>query len=365
MGTHDGGTYAVAVRDLFPASAARRPLRWVVAGVVVLLTGVAGVPAAGADEARPTNYESVIDAVRPNPTTVRIEIVGGDAFVQVTVEPGTEVQIPGYDGEPYLRVDADGTVLRNRRSAATYINEERYGDTEPLPDRVDAAAAPDWERIGDGGVVAWHDHRVHWMLDSPPRTGDGVVQPWTVPMSVDGAEVQVEGRLLLRSDQFPWPAIVGVAAAALALWRAQRELTRTLLLASAAAVATVSSVSWFMVNPPGSDPSILPVLLPALALVAALAARAAPTTARHLVLPLAAAALLIGWFVQRVGVMWMPTLPTPVPELLERVLTAGVGGVALGVAVAIVLRPYPEGVVPAQAAMRGAVGSQPSTPPRS
>ena len=195
MGAHDEDTYAGPVRALPPTPAARRPLRWVVAGAVVLLTTAVGIPAVGADEARPTNYESVIDSVRPKPKSLRVEIVGGDAFVQVTVEPGTEVQIPGYDGEPYLRVDADGTVLRNRRSAATYINEERYGDTEPLPDRVDAAAAPDWERIGDGGVVAWHDHRVHWMLDSPPQTGDGVVQPWTVPMSVDGAEVQVEGRV--------------------------------------------------------------------------------------------------------------------------------------------------------------------------
>lgn len=365
MGAHDEATYAVAVRALLPTPAARRSLRWVVAGAVVLLTTIVGTPAVGADEARPTNYESVIDSVRPEPASLSVEIVGGDAFVQVTVEPGTEVLIPGYDGEPYLRVDADGTVLRNRRSAATYINEERYGDSAPLPDLVDGAAAPDWERIGDGGVVAWHDHRVHWMLDSPPRTRDGVVQPWTVPMTVDGTEVEVNGRLLLRSDQFPWPAIVGVAAAALSLWRARRELTRTLLLASAAAVATVSSVSWFMVNPPGSDPSILPVLLPALALAAALAARVAPTTARHLVLPLAAAALLIGWFVQRVGVMWMPTLPTPVPELLERVLTAGVGGVALGVAVAIVLRPYPDGVTPAPVSMRRATESQPSTPPAS
>lgn len=365
MGAHAERTYADPVRAPLALPSARRPLSWLVAGVVLLATSAIGMPTAAADEARPTNYRSVIDSVGPDLDTVRVEIVGGDSFVQVTAQPGTEVQIPGYDGEPYLRIDADGTVLRNRRSAATYINQERYGTQQRLPESVDSSAAPDWERIGDGGVVAWHDHRVHWMLDTPPETSDGVVQQWSVPLTVDDTEVQVSGRLLIRSDQLPWPALVGLAAAALAAWRARTETTRTLLLAVAAAAATVSSVSWFMINPPGSNPSILPVLLPALALVAALVARATPSTARHLVLPLASAALLIGWFVQRIGVLWMPTLPTPLPDVAERVLSAGVGGLAVGVAVAIVLRPYPEGVSPAQASTRRSSGSQSPTPPRS
>jgi hypothetical protein len=340
----------------------------VLASVVLATVWMFGTTDAGADGARPSNFESVIDAVEPDTDRVTVEIVGGDAFVQVRAEPGTEVAIPGYDGEPYLRIDADGTVHRNRRSAATFLNEDRFGSSMRLPERVDASADPDWERIGEGGQVAWHDHRVHWMLAEAPDTTDGVVQEWTVPMTVDGDEVLVSGRLLHRADRFPWPAIVGLAVAALVAWRARRELERTVLLAGASLVALVSSVGWFVANPPGADPTPLPMLLAGAALAAALVARAAPPAVRYLALPLASVALLIGWFVHRVGVLWMPTLPTGLPDPLERLVAVGVVSVAVGVAIAVLVRPYPDGVArpgPQGASTRRSSESQSSTPPRS
>lgn len=335
------GPYAEAVPARSSPFPRRRPTRWIVGALVALSCSLLAVPVAGADAARPTNFESVIDSVRPDLDTVEAQIVGGDSFVQVTAEPGTSVLIPGYDGEPYLRIGRDGTVDRNRRSPATYINQARFGTTEPLPDVVDSRADPDWERIGDGGTVAWHDHRVHWMLSSAPVTSDGVVQPWSIPIQVDDVEVDISGRLLISEDQPPWPALVIVAVAALVAWTARREPARLALLGGAAAVALGSSITWFLGNPPGADPTVLPMALPALALVACLVARWTPPQARYLGLPLAAIALLVGWFVQRVGVVWMPTLPTPLPDVVERLLTSAVAGVALGVAVAILRRPYP------------------------
>lgn len=365
MGTHGEGPYAGAVRVPRAPRSRRRPLRWAVAAFVVVLCTVIGTTEAGADGARPSNYESVIDSVRPDLDTVQIEVVGGDAFVQVTAEPGTEVLIPGYDGEPYLRIDADGTVFRNRRSSATYMNESRSGSTGDLPAVVDSSADPVWDPIGDGGRVAWHDHRIHWMLDTAPETDDGVVQPWVVPITVDGTEVQVSGRLLHHPDQFPWPALVGVAVAAVVAWQARRELTRTVLLAAAATAALASSVSWYVSNPPGASASLLPIVLPLVALVAVLVARATPPVVRHLALPLAAVASLIGWFVERVGVLWMPTLPTVLPDVVERLLTTAVAGIAAGVAIAILLRPYPVDASGQGASTRRSSGSQSSTPPRS
>ena len=336
---HDPYAEAVPARSSpFPR---RRPTRWIVGALVALSCSLLAVPDAGADAARPTNFESVIDSVRPDLDTIEVQIVGGDSFVQVTAEPGTSVLIPGYDGEPYLRIGLDGSVDRNRRSPATYINEARFGATGPLPEVADSRASPDWERVDDGGTVAWHDHRVHWMLNNAPDTSDGVVQPWSIPMQVDDVEVEISGRLLLREDQPPWPALVIVAVAALVGWTARREPARLALLGGASVVALGSSVTWFLGNPPGADPTVLPMVLPALALAACLVARLTRPLVRHLGLPLAAVALLVGWFVQRVGVVWMPTLPTPLPDVVERLITSAVAGVALGVAIAILQRPYP------------------------
>ena len=153
MGAHDEPPYAGSVRVPRAPRSRRRPLRWAVAAFVVVLCTVLGATEAGADGARPSNFESVIDSVQPDLDTVQVEVVGGDAFVQVTAAPGTEVLIPGYDGEPYLRIATDGTVYRNRRSAAAYLNESRFGTTSELPDSVDSSAKPDWVRVGDGGQV--------------------------------------------------------------------------------------------------------------------------------------------------------------------------------------------------------------------
>ena len=57
-------------------------------------------------------------------------MVGGDGFLEMAVEPGHEVVVEGYDGEPYLRFRADGTVQENQNSPATYLNRNRYAGAE-------------------------------------------------------------------------------------------------------------------------------------------------------------------------------------------------------------------------------------------
>lgn len=331
------------------------------ASVLAALVGLVlfdAAPAA-ADGSRPTNFESVIDAVEPADDRVEVAVLGGDAFLEVRVRPGTELLVPGYDGEPYLRIDDGGTVWRNRRSFATYFNEDRQGVTDDVPADVDASAEPDWQRIGDGGTVAWHDHRIHWMTEQAPEVGDdGVVQEWAVPLVVDGDEVEVQGRLLRRSDLVPWAAAVLVAAAGLVAWWARGERRRLGVLVAASAVAITLSTSWLLAEPAGAQPTVVPLLLAIGALLAAGAAPLTPGAARYLALPLASVALLAGWAVQRVGTLWMPLVPGPLPDHLDRALSAAVAGVALGVAIAVVARP-------AQDSTASSSGSQSVTPPRS
>jgi len=221
------------------------------AALAFLAADALAAPAASADGTGPTNFESLVDSVQPAPPGVEVEVLGGDSFLQVRAPRGTEVDIPGYDGEPYLRIDAEGRVHRNARSSATYLNSSRDGTGVELPDDVSARAEPRWVRVGDGGEVAWHDHRIHWMVSQAPTVGnDRVVQTWSVPMVVDGSEVEVSGRLLLLDDEVPWAAGVAVAGLIGSLVLASRPRWRIPLLAGASLVALALGVAAGCSRPP-------------------------------------------------------------------------------------------------------------------
>jgi hypothetical protein len=115
---------------------------------------------AGADPAGPTDFQNEILRVEPMPDGVQFSIVGGDAFLRAEVEPGVELTVMGYFGEPYLRVLADGTVEENALSPSVVLNEDRYGTSVDF-DREDALLPPEWRVVGSEGSWTWHDHRIH------------------------------------------------------------------------------------------------------------------------------------------------------------------------------------------------------------
>ena len=91
----------------------------------VAMLGPAGV--AHADPAQPTDYATEIVGIEPATPSIDVGVIGGDSFVELTAERGTEVVVLGYWGEPYLRFNSDGTVEENRRSPTVAENESRYG----------------------------------------------------------------------------------------------------------------------------------------------------------------------------------------------------------------------------------------------
>jgi hypothetical protein len=312
----------------------------VVAVLTALLGGLglfAAVPVA-AEPARPTNFRSVVDSVDPPTEPVRFEVLGGDAFLRVRADPGTTVLVPGYDSEPYLRIDADGSVWRNERSPAAHINDQRDGTGGEFPEDVDASAPPRWVRVGDGGEVAWHDHRIHWMVPGdPPVDQDGVVQHWTVAVVVNGSEVSVSGRLLYLDDVFPWAVAVllGTAVVTVAAFGGRRGGAGALLALHGASLAAFGlSAASQASNPPGAGTAALPLALAAAAVALSLVSIVG--TASGPGPPLAAVAALAGWGVGRVDVMWRPELPTVVAPWLDRAGTGVVLGIAAGAAVLIV-----------------------------
>lgn len=309
----------------------------------------AGVPTvAHADAAGPTEFRTKIVSIEPATPTIALSIEGGDSFVRIEVAPGTDVVVLGYDGEPYTWIDADGLVYENRLSMATYYNDTRLG-TDAIPDFVDADAEPEWERVGDGGRWAWHDHRAHWMGAEPPLNmdpGDSLPQQ-TIPLVVDGSEVAVAVVSTLVGDPSPWPSVLGAAGGiALATLAVLRRRTAVEALAFAA-MALAVGLAQFLSLPPETGPRPIWFLPPAVAVVAAGLAwwwRRTPLFEHGLVL-LAAAQLLLWTWVRRLTFV-RPVLPTDAPYWLDRALTAGVAagatvllGAAVGATVGLLRQP--------------------------
>ncbi|MDQ3709553.1 MAG: hypothetical protein M3387_09700, partial [Actinomycetota bacterium] len=125
-------------------------------------------------------------------------VLANDALLEVSNRGHAELVVPGYQGEPYLRV-APGGVWENRNSPAAYLNDDRYATT-PVPAGVGPEAAPDWVRVGDEPLWRWHDHRIHWMAPTPPPAVTSnpdevtVVQDWLVPFRLAGRRLAVDGQ---------------------------------------------------------------------------------------------------------------------------------------------------------------------------
>jgi hypothetical protein len=312
-------------------------------GLVALVLG--GGPAA-ADPPRPTDYRSQVIGVAPEVPGLRAEVVGGDAFLELHVDEDVTAVVEGYGEEPYLRFRRDGTVQRNTRSPATYLNEDRQGNVA-LPAAADDTAEPEWETVAHGGVYAWHDHRIHWMGGNRPpgaRPGD-VVQSWTVPLTVDGTRVEVTGELVLEDRVLPVPWIaLGVAAALTVAALGRRRALAPVVAVAAAAVAAVG-VGWAQYSsaPAGSGANPLLVAVPVVGLAAAGLGVALRHRAGGAVAVLAGAAAVVGWGLLRVEVLWMPVLPTELSPAVDRAATALTIGLAAAGAVAVV---WSGGLVP-------------------
>ena len=185
-----------------------------VRAMLMFLLSVVGVPThlASGDSVQPRDTQSVIESVTPAlPDGVLIDIVGYDTFMRVRTD-GHRVEIPGYENEPYLRIDTDGTVQVNDGSKTSVLNGDRYGDVD-LTNFVQSPE-PQWRTIGTDGVAMWHDHRSHWMSPKAPAPVDdtGKVQDFSIPIVVDGTTITIVGTMYLRDQASLWWWAWGVLA---------------------------------------------------------------------------------------------------------------------------------------------------------
>jgi hypothetical protein len=307
---------------------------------LALVLGMLMAGPAFADPAGPTNYRSIVTSVEPDPTGATIEVIGGDAFLSVALAEGHTLLVEGYFGEPYLRIDPDGSVWLNTLSPARYINQDRYG-LSGVPDFADANANPEWEQVGDGGSFAWHDHRIHWMsFDLPPTVRGDVAQsvfPWSLTVYIDGVETLISGELLWFPSVNPFgPLLIGLVALLPFVWFRRHEITVPGMLAGGlGALALFTAVAQYG-GTPGFDRAF-PVtpFIPSIGIVAAVGAfwfRA--ERLRAWTLTAVAGVSLAWWAVSTGAALTAPILASALPTAIERLVV----GLTLwgGAAVAIV-----------------------------
>jgi hypothetical protein len=255
-------------------SATTAPVRVLVTLASVALLLVVPVTAAEAHTRtqETTNLDSRITA-DPTLPGVRWTVHTGGLLLEVTNEGDEALVVAGYDGEPYLRVGPDG-VDRNRRSPATYLNDDRIGrrvsarTDVAMPRDVDPSAPPEWIRISDVPEVRWHDHRVHWMSPSPPRFVEagpvaralmrvnlvGVIgragedagdfQTWSIPLTHGDAPATLEGVMAWDDPPRVWPTLLLAALlVAPALVGLRRRDPASIVRPAAFVVLAVASIN--------------------------------------------------------------------------------------------------------------------------
>jgi len=313
----------------------------VVAGSVLLGGFLANPGVALADAAGPTDYRSEITQVSiadgsPRPSGFNISIEGHDSFLLLVVERGVTAEVPGYEGEPYLKFDADGSVFENRLSFSTIYNRDRYGSVE-RPDYIDNLAEPEWILVDDDGSYAWHDHRIHYMNTRPPigaEPGDVIIE-MAVPIRVDGVPVEVDVMSTLLESNSP-VAMIAVSAlialgGGLVLLRRTPTFLASIAVASAL-TALAAGIAWFLSVPGDTDPSLNWLLLPTTALVAAgLSAVAAQRGNLFLACggAVIAALQLAIWLPDRLRSYEAALIPTTLPQWLDRGMTATLVGATI------------------------------------
>lgn len=313
-----------------PMGSVLRPL------IVASMLMIALLPSvAGADPAGPTNFKSTVVSIEPPVQGLKVEILGGDAFVQLTAPPGVDVMVMGYEGEPYLDFTSSGTVRENQLSPAKFLNEDRYGQTV-APPQATADAEPAWRQVSDTNAWAWHDHRTHLMTGAPLGTSPGdTVAEGGIPLVVDGQSVlvTVETTWMPAPNPVPWIA-AGIAACIGVGYLCWKGRSKSTYVGFALAVlAAAAGLSDYLSMPAEARSSAAAWVLP-LVSIGILAYGRMRGGGTGLAADILAGIQLTSWGYGRLNQLNKAILPGDLPYWLERVVTIVVliGGAGLVVA---------------------------------
>ena len=278
---------------------------------------------AHADPPEPSDYQSVIVAISPPTDAIEPRLIGDGSVIELVVTAGTDVAVSGYQEEPYLHFQPDGTVAENLRAPTTYLNRSLSG--EPIPADASVTSQPQWTVVATDGSYAWHDHRTHWMGGSPPpdaERGDEV-QAGVVHLVVNGTPVDISISTRWVDSPSAMPLLIGAVLGGVLLLVAA-VLRRSLLWVLLAAATAAFVVGWWQYRsiPAEAEPPVVWWLLPAIAIVSTTLALVVRNRLASHALAILAALELAAWLYQRRGVATRATIPTDAPYWLDRAVIA-------------------------------------------
>lgn len=174
------------------------------------------------DQGSSYHYRSNITNIAPNVPGLSLEVLEFADRLVLRNHTGKTVTVYGYQGEPYARVLADGTVQVNTHSPAYFLNQNFYANVN-VPSWASPTATPQWTIVDRTGELEWHDHRIHWMSPVlPPQVKDKgkrtKIFDWQVPIQVGASKGVVNGELFWTPEsgtKAPAAAIVALAVIAL------------------------------------------------------------------------------------------------------------------------------------------------------
>jgi hypothetical protein len=179
----------------------RRAARAAWAAAVLPLLVTAGASPAAAHGTGTNQTE--VTSIRPRVPGLQVTVTKDGSWVTVTNTGSAPVLVLGYEGEPYLRVDATGS-WRNARSSTAILTGP--ATNENPAETVTADQTPRWVRLSTRPTVRFHDLRVpttstrrHLGSSSAPR----VITSWSLPLRVGHQDVTVRGLLSWRPTPAP------------------------------------------------------------------------------------------------------------------------------------------------------------------
>jgi hypothetical protein len=168
------------------------------------------------DQGSSYQFRTYITSVTPKTPGLGLEVLEFADRILLRNNTGKTVTVYGYSGEPYARVQPDGTAEQNVRSPAFYLNTNFYAQVT-VPPSASASDPPKWAVVDRTGQFEWHDHRIHWMSPvTPPQVTDKgkrtKIFDWSVPISVGAQKGAIDGELFWvpESSKAPVAAIVAL-----------------------------------------------------------------------------------------------------------------------------------------------------------